>query len=252
MSGEEWQIDSEHSDSEKSNDSEQSGSEQSDFDEDDSRWVDKAEEQARYQERAPKQGRQMLNIRKEMEDILLSKTLWALHGAEADALTSRLSSVLDTWRDAKPGTGPQKPLCLLENVYPSETLRAGALTGSDAQKASFLAKLCAPRGFKLGLAHLRVYLFGPVVDVFGHRNPRRDGRVGFTVDDERIDVEHLVDMDGNLVLEKLELDEDSDEENVPAGDAWRLDDGPCDREQYEEVRVMYACSSFRTADSCTG
>ncbi|EKM60042.1 uncharacterized protein PHACADRAFT_138464 [Phanerochaete carnosa HHB-10118-sp] len=161
----------------------------------------------------------------------LIHTTQALRPAVAPnvGITSRLSKVLEAWQKDEGEDAPQKLVCLLDHKYSHANFHAGALKGADAQKAAVLSALAAQHSFALGLANVRCRFAGSADDEFGRG---RYGRVGFEeIQDQEVCVEHLVDMQGTLIAPVLEFDEE--EEGVPVELVDAIDDGSCDKEEYE-------------------
>ncbi|GJE87378.1 hypothetical protein PsYK624_034610 [Phanerochaete sordida] len=148
-------------------------------------------------------------------------------------LTARLTKVLAAWQVAPARTAPQKLLVLLGETYPDLSARAGVLRGADAQKVAVLSALGAEHGFGVGLADVRVRLAGPTEDDFGRKLKKRGGRVDFEVDDVRVDIGPLVDLEGRTIAEEIAWDEYRHEEDVPQDLAGAIGDGPCEKEKYD-------------------
>ena len=162
------------------------------------------------------------------------------------SLMDKLSRVLLAWRDDAHGRAPEKILYLLEHKYSEANLRAGALKGADAQKVAILEVLAKKHGFSLGLANAHCRLSG-YADDDGDSYYRRDrwprcaydeyddgdsDDVDFAeVENRDMTIEHFVDLDGELIAEKLEFDEE--EETIPADLAKTVESGQCDGQEYE-------------------
>jgi hypothetical protein len=150
-----------------------------------------------------------------------------------------LRVALTTW-NACGGNGPEKLVCLLDHKYSQANLSAAAMKGSDAQTVGALAALAGDLGFSFGFAHLERVVRGQASDCGYHR--RRRYWDDSEADDDDVEMaevgevemkyENLVDEDGNVVNETLEVDDD---EMVPAGFDDNL--GVHDDQEYEGYQV---------------
>lgn len=156
-----------------------------------------------------------------------------------DSLTEKLSKVLLAWQDQE--NAPEKLLYLLDHKYSEANLRASALKGADAQRVALLDVLAKKYGFRLGLANAHCNLRGYAED-YGPRR-RRGGwysgsedsdedNVDFAeVEEREMTIEHFVDLDGGLIAQKLEFDEET--ETIPVDLADSVESGPHDGQDYE-------------------
>lgn len=159
------------------------------------------------------------------------------------ALVDRLSRVLLAWNNRN--GDPQKIVYLLDHKYSEANLKASALKGADAQRVAILEALAQRHGFRLGLANAHCHLSG-YADDDGGRHYRRggwgyhddsddsdmNGDVGFAeVESRDMTIEHFVDLDGDLIADALEYEEES--ETIPADLTEDIESGECDDEEYE-------------------
>lgn len=163
----------------------------------------------------------------------------SLHGVE------RLRHILLSWQQTL-ATSPLKIIYLLDHHYAQSGLRGSSLKGHDAHLVAVLQGLAAECQIELGLASIECYKSGAAEGDYGQYEGRgrryygydsedEDDREQFTmgdVDETRMSITGLVDMDGITLLDELEEDEDSTE-TIPPTLRDEVEDGEPDEEEYE-------------------
>lgn len=157
---------------------------------------------------------------------------------------ARLRHVLASWRAAGAGAAPQKVLVLLDHMYSHANTSSAAMKGRDAHVVALLHALAQELGFRLGFANVERRVTGCADD----DGPQRYGRGGWgcAYDDEDEDenevgmleiyerdfkVEHLVDLEGALIKEKVDFVEK--QETIPQSFVKGVEDGEWDNQDYE-------------------
>ncbi|TCD68486.1 hypothetical protein EIP91_010661 [Steccherinum ochraceum] len=110
--------------------------------------------------------------------------------------------VLEAWQRDGGKAAPEKILCLLTHQYSQANISASDLKGVDAQKIALLAPLASELGFHLGFATIENHLWG-CADMDCDCGPTNFAGV----DDQEMEFEGFVDLDGKLISEQLEFSE---------------------------------------------
>ena len=134
-------------------------------------------------------------------------------------ITSRLSEVLTLWRDGD--GGPSKIMYLLSHKYSQANLSGSALKGADAQLVSTLQAVAGPLGFHLGFANLTCTEHG-----YGDGMSDDDEVSMIEVEETFVELENLVDLNGNLIQEVF--DYDVEKEVIPVKFAREITSGEID------------------------
>lgn len=161
-------------------------------------------------------------------------------------LPSRLQHVLRSWKQAEAsGDAPRKIIYLLSHKYSQAALRGSALKGVDAHLVSILDTIGAQHGIHLGLANLTCTQSGGAND-YGERERDGWGRCYYDedsedmndddvsmceVDETRVDVENLVDMDGKLIRQRISYELET--EVIPEELVGEITSGEYDDQEYE-------------------
>ena len=152
-----------------------------------------------------------------------------------DEFATAVRDALLSWNGAmKDGApAPEKLLYLLEHKYSQANLRASALKGTDAYKVAVLELVAKETGFHLGLATFEYRLSGTASDYGGgYEYSRNDDRVEFSeIEDREGTITSFVDLDGSLIANTIEYDEDH--ETIPAFLGEELVEGHYDGQEYE-------------------
>lgn len=155
-------------------------------------------------------------------------------------MVAKLRHILLSWKHAK--DAPQKIIYMLEHQYSHANLSGSALKGKDAHVAGYLSALCKELNFHLGLANLSHNLSGYADDHGGHCRYR--GRHYYEDSEESEDevdfgevenimttIEHLVDLDGTLIRDDIDFEEEV--ETIPADLQSSIENGDYDDQEYE-------------------
>ncbi|KAI0089277.1 hypothetical protein BDY19DRAFT_1070864 [Irpex rosettiformis] len=147
-------------------------------------------------------------------------------------LTDRLRAILMTWKKDKGRGHPLKLLYLLDRTYPQADLRVSALKGADAYKVAMLDTLAKETGFRLGFASVEFHQSG----IADEDRDRGSSHYAFAeIDDATISITNFVDVEGKLIRDALEFDEET--EGIPEYMTDGIEDGPVDEEDYDGVSV---------------
>ncbi|KAI1793097.1 hypothetical protein LXA43DRAFT_281235 [Ganoderma leucocontextum] len=111
----------------------------------------------------------------------------------------RLREVLTSWRDGD--GGPAKIISLLNHKYSQANLSGSALKGADAHLVSTLEAIARPLGFNIGLANLICTEQG-----YGDAMSESDEISMDEVEETVVEIENLVDLDGDLIQDTFEYD----------------------------------------------
>lgn len=155
----------------------------------------------------------------------------------------KLRYILLSWK--QDDSGPEKIIYLLDHQYSQANLSGSALKGEDAHMMASLESLGRELGFQLGLANL-------VHNVTGDPDEDDDPYGGDVsmgeIQDRTMSIKHLVDVDGRLIREHLDFDEES--ETIPADLAEKIEGGDPDDEEYEGYQGNVGCSKYHTECTC--
>ncbi|KAF8596407.1 hypothetical protein BDV93DRAFT_610899 [Ceratobasidium sp. AG-I] len=185
-------------------------------------------------------------------NLVRSETSVAAHPIPTDAATVPLKKAFALWARAleKYYDAPSKLAWLLEHRYSHANLSLAALKGRDAHLAIRLRRLAKELRLELGLAtvSLEVQTRYPDEDTrYAEENhswnlmsekDSHGGSVQLKLGEEFWPiyraVEHLVDMDGELICEEPYFSHDLSEEVMPHGwDGYNLEQWTPDRQEYE-------------------
>jgi len=163
-----------------------------------------------------------------------------------DALTG-LRHIFLSWKQIP--SAPQKIIYLLDHEYSKANLRGSALKGTDAHLASLLNPLAEELGFDLGLALVECHIYGVPESDYGRQiNYERGGDSDEEDDEDEEDIDNLmieevieqqmtitnlVNLDGELLADKLKLKENKDEEFIPEDLRETVEEGIPDKQSYE-------------------
>jgi hypothetical protein len=140
---------------------------------------------------------------------------------------SPLRRVLLSWKQQQ--KGPEKIIYMLDHQYSHANMSGGALKGSDAHTLAILDELAKEMGFHLGLANLEHKVTGTAADDGGYHDY---GEVSMQdVDDTTTSIEHLVDLDGKLISDDIDFDDET--ETIPRNLGKILEEGGWDDQEYE-------------------
>ncbi len=176
-------------------------------------------------------------------------------------LPSRLQHVLRSWKQAEAsGDAPRKIIYLLSHKYSQAALRGSALKGVDAHLVSILDTIGAQHGIHLGLANLTCTQSGGAND-YGERERDGWGRCYYDedsedmndddvsmceVDETRVDVENLVDMDGKLIRQRISYELET--EVIPEELVDEITSGEYDDQEYEGYQGNVGLSALHAAN----
>ncbi|KAI1793099.1 hypothetical protein LXA43DRAFT_1002796 [Ganoderma leucocontextum] len=159
------------------------------------------------------------------------------------SITSELRHILLSWKEAEGNEEtPKKIIRLLDHKYSEANLSGSALKGPDAHLIALLENVATPLGFCLGLANLNFTQRGYGMESGGYGRRRR--RYGYNSEPEDsdvemtdlvsevVDIEHLVDLDGDWIQGSLEY---KLEEVIPDG----LEAGSLERFYRRTVLVIW-------------
>lgn len=150
-------------------------------------------------------------------------------------LARRVRKVLKAWKKARVGDAPERIFIILDDDYKEDGLKGSALEDRDARTLALFETIAKEHDFSLGLANAEITLSGTAEDA-GHRwqqrepfdddswcsyGPgRRSPRGGRDRDPDSLPfadvngaslkLSHLVRLDGDLISEKVDFDEDFD------------------------------------------
>ncbi|KAH9849223.1 hypothetical protein C2E23DRAFT_888412 [Lenzites betulinus] len=179
----------------------------------------------------------------------------------ASSLPFQLQHVLRSWSRADDRSdAPHKIIHLLGHKYSLAALSGSALKGVDAHLVAILEDIGKRYGIRLGLANLVCTERGSAQDNGNHGRRRHgcgwcDSSSDFDddhddydvdmeeVDETNVDIDHLVDLDGRLIRNRIDCDLETEvipEELVEEITAEAFDD-----EEYEGYQGNYAGSLER-------
>jgi hypothetical protein len=125
--------------------------------------------------------------------------------SEPSETVSLLRQLLLSWSTAKHDEVPDKIIYMLEHKYSQANLSASALKSRDAHLLAILDRIATEIGFCLGLANVHHTESGPGDDSGGYYGGGM--RVDMeSVEDTRTMIKSLVDLDGKLLHQSIELD----------------------------------------------
>lgn len=188
-------------------------------------------------------------------------------------LINRLSNILTAWKDDKTYKSPDKLIYLFNIHYDREDLDLDSLVGEDSRRVAILEDLAKKHGFRIGLADTKVFLSGRVGDVGYQREQRRladdyecgsdPDRCSVTESDDDVDdpeelefvdsevdswsmeVEHLVDLQGDLIAEELEFDDRK--ETIPENIIDYMKDDIHDKQEYHKDTYRVSMLLYRNS-----
>ncbi|KZT09482.1 uncharacterized protein LAESUDRAFT_756442 [Laetiporus sulphureus 93-53] len=141
----------------------------------------------------------------------------------------KLRRVLLSWKQNLDGKAPSKVVYLLDHKYSLASLRGSALKGDDAQLVATLDVVAKQLDFRIGLATVVCHLKGYADDCGGGYG--NDEVSMAEVEESDVSIETLVDLDGRLITEELEID--TEHEAIPEDLADTLQEEKCDDQDYE-------------------
>lgn len=174
----------------------------------------------------------------------------------------RLRHVLLSWQQTL-AVAPKKIVYLLEHVYSKFLLGKRSLRGSDAHLVRILQSLADECQIQLGLVSVKYYVKGAALMNTG-QYPDPDDDYGFSCDydvsdsdsgsdnaqealpmgsilERRVEVQELVDLDGNELLEEFEGAENGSE-TIPRDMREHLKSVSPNKQRYKENRyAVRAC-----------
>lgn len=144
-----------------------------------------------------------------------------------ELLAENITRVLQAWQERRsdPST-PEKIIYRLSHRYSVANLKGDALKSVDGQRFSVLLPIAERLGFRIGLAHVDCELNG----AWDLDDPYNKPFSWYETDDVR--VTNLVDLEGNLLVDKLAFD--SEKETVPQDLGDDLKEIEADDEDYTE------------------
>ena len=134
-----------------------------------------------------------------------------------------ISRVLGGWIRGMTETGAGLPKFLLfqfEHEYTDEHLRFDSLKGLDKVKADYLRETCHQNNIGLYLSSMKK-------SVEGECQGDEEDHVIEEVIEEKIELERMIDLDGNVLAQEIVVDED----DIVAEDPFERS---CDHEDYED------------------
>lgn len=144
-----------------------------------------------------------------------------------ELLTENITRVLQAWKERRSDPSvPEKIIYRLSHRYSVANLRGDALKSVDGQRFSVLLPIAERLGFKIGLAHVDCELIG----AWDLDEPHEKPFSWCHTDD--VQVTNLVDLEGNLLVNKLAFD--SEKETVPQDLGDELKKFEADEEDYTE------------------
>ena len=183
--------------------------------------------------------------------------------ASNTAVSRRLRHILLSWKQAEQDA-PAKIVYVLSHKYSRANLSGSALKGLDAHLVALLENAGRPLGFGMGLANLTCTESGYAVDDGGgygrrHRNryyedededeDDEDDVYMEEVEDTSVRIEHLVDMNGHLIQEKLDFCDET--ETVPSDLVKSITaDGNYDDQEYEGYMGNVSHSRMTLESKC--
>ncbi|KAG8919081.1 hypothetical protein FRC00_011770, partial [Tulasnella sp. 408] len=161
-----------------------------------------------------------------------------------DPMLVKLVDVMEHWHRNVHQT-PRMILYLLQHKYSQANLRQGALKGRDAHRVAILQAVAERFGIRVSLAIVECHIAGQAED-YSYSDDWETARpsglpIGY-VDTQEMKVTMVSDLDGMLLLDELELDEDGDEESyqsIPEDLRSIVERGRPDAEEYEGYQGNY-------------
>ncbi|KAG8931660.1 hypothetical protein FRC01_000995 [Tulasnella sp. 417] len=161
-----------------------------------------------------------------------------------DPMLVKLVDVMKYWHRNVHQT-PRMILYLLQHKYSQANLRQGALKGRDAHQVAILQAVAERFGIRVSLAIVECHIAGQAED-YSYSDDWETARpsglpIGY-VDTQEMKVTMVSDLDGTLLLDELELDEDGDDESyqsIPENLRHIVERGRPDAEEYEGYQGNY-------------
>lgn len=191
--------------------------------------------------------------------------------SSSSALVDRLTRIFGAWQAREDGGEdvPEKIVCLLEHKYSQANLSGGALKGGDAQRVAMIDTAAKRHRFGMGFASAECHLFGTADDededgYYEYRRrwasdvrrgvcsmflmfarPQREEHDFLAVFDQDLEVEHVVDLDGNMIADKLQVN--VEKEAVPSELIKILRQGPWEDENHQPYTGNVSIASHNRA-----
>lgn len=159
-----------------------------------------------------------------------------------ELLAENISRVLESWKGKRSDpSAPEKIIYRLSHEYSIANLKGSALKSVDGQRFSYLLPAAERHGFKIGLAYIDLHLSGSWAQEDPFNKPFEWHRT------ESARVNHLVDLEGNVLVDELAYD--SKRETIPDDLGYNLEKVPADEEESRSTQEMLS-SSFVPHRQC--
>lgn len=155
-----------------------------------------------------------------------------------ELLAENISRVLESWKGKRSDpSAPEKIIYRLSHEYSIANLKGSALKSVDGQRFSYLLPAAERHGFKIGLAYIDLHLSGSWAQEDPFNKPFEWHRT------ESARVNHLVDLEGNVLVDELAYD--SKRETIPDDLGYNLEKVPADEEESTEYTGNEGCTMDR-------